>query len=517
MLSLKTPRQISSDATVLAHVQAPYIPGEYIAHNKTPETLHYLPSLPWFCITKLARFPDQVQAIGASRITYTPPELEGGYDILRALIPSLSSPDFSWSTVDPRLWATIIQIYDNLPPIFRCYPIPLDDEYLPVLQEIEPTPQFCLITILELPGCPDLSDANIVKLKHLHSLCALDASWTSISSHALKILAGTLSWSEDGGARRGPWGLRILRLRDCPQINDKVHPHVSKFPLLSVLDLRGTKCKADTFQPFGPAPTKEHHLYNPTSLRQCVALLPSEDAIFSSRHPFTLYVNTLYHPRTKSPPRTRPLEDVCVTFGGPNSTGFVVGSSRDETIPRKWERREKKPRMVTTLYDEIAAEELSSQSKERDVLSFYNRKGGLAPHTSSLGYAYPREASQPPSAKEARLMLFRPLPPWAALEAATSDAQPLKPLGASSKVIVEVSKSKKEEMVHYANQLAGKRRKLQEQSIQEVPVATAPETAELSRNPFRRKQKSLNVEPPQAAKEMDGSKASFNWDRWRKT
>jgi hypothetical protein len=129
-----------------------------------------------------------------------------------------------------------VQIYDNLPENCQCYPIPLADEHLRLLQLVQPSPHFSLVTILELPGCRELLDSTIVSLKHLHSLCAFDASATSLSEYGIKILSETVSWShEDGQTRKGPWGLRILRLRNCRNIDSKMFPHLSQFSLLSVL------------------------------------------------------------------------------------------------------------------------------------------------------------------------------------------------------------------------------------------------------------------------------------------
>ncbi|KAJ7774623.1 hypothetical protein DFH07DRAFT_800255 [Mycena maculata] len=479
----------SNDASVVKYTHLThYNPGPYITTTR-PEALQYVPTLPWFCITKLARFPDQVQAIGASRLTYHAPESGEEYDILRALIPTLSLLEFNWAAIDPRLWATIVQIYDNLPPVFGCYPIPLADEHLRTLMSIESTPQFSLVTILELPGCRELSDSTIVNLKYLHSLCAFDASATDVSSHALKVFSGTVLWAVDDRTRRGPWGLRILRLRNCRNIDDKILSHISPFPLLSILDLRGTKCHSDTFHPtFQPAPQTKYEFYNPTPLRLSVALLRSESGLFSSPNLFALYINTLHHPpSTERPAReTRPTEDVCVTF----STGshFVVGTSKEapEPVARKGLGhfgREKKPQS-DTLFERIAGEELTAHSRKQNVMSFYHLGLPVTPRNPSRGYTYPPEAPLPPSGKDAQLMLYRPPPPWAALEVTTPDVHLAKPTGAPE-VVTGVSKRKRGEMAEYARQLTEKRRKIQERKA--APAAPAPETVALSRNPFRRK------------------------------
>lgn len=105
------PELKSNDASISKYKHPPpYLPGPYTL-NTPPETLPYLPSLPWFCITKLARFPEQVSTIGQYRLRYQPPASAESYDILLALVPSLSRPEFDWADVDPRLWATIVQVY----------------------------------------------------------------------------------------------------------------------------------------------------------------------------------------------------------------------------------------------------------------------------------------------------------------------------------------------------------------------------------------------------------------------
>ena len=245
------PRSRTSDEAGIGIIKSvlppPYIPGPYT--SSPPQiSFHYVPSLSYFCIHTLYKFPDQVHAIGNIRLPYQPPTSPLSYDILRALIPSYSHPgaDLDFSGVDPRLWATLVQIYDNLPEVFRTYRVPLSDEHVPLLQRIPSTSQFSLITILELPGCRDLSDDTITNLKGLDSLCAFDATGTRLTAYGIKVLAGTVLWSdhdgEHGGGKRrqrGPWGLRILRLRNCSKIDNKVFDCLTKFILLSVIGAYG--------------------------------------------------------------------------------------------------------------------------------------------------------------------------------------------------------------------------------------------------------------------------------------
>ncbi|KAJ7774816.1 hypothetical protein B0H16DRAFT_1880034 [Mycena metata] len=479
----------SNDASVAKYtLPAPYIPGPY-AHTASPTTLPYVPSLSWFALTKLAQVgADQVSALIDLRRNYQRAASDEASDLLRALIPSLVLEEFDWAPVDPRLWATIVQVYDSLPPIFQSYPIPLSDIHLPVLQRIQCTPQFTLVTILELPGCRELSDTTIVNLKHLHSLAALDASSTSLSSHGVKILAGTVLKSDEDQTRKGPWGLRILRLRHCKNVDNKISLHLAEFRLLSILDVRGTQCHSAAFVPsFEPAATARQKLYHPTPLQHSLDLLVSICELFSSPNVFTLYINTLHHPATaERPPIT---EDICVTFTSSGSTQFVAPSSIDTPKPYRRRRRsgqERKPELDSDDFNDIAEQELSAHRTRQNIMSFYHSAPKPHPRHSVRGYDYPPETPLPPSTKEALLMLYRSPPPWAVLDAASAPHAPVaKPAGALE-VVTGVSKRKRAEMAQYTEQLNEnlKRRKIQQAAQSAVG---GPESAPLSRNPFRRK------------------------------
>ncbi|KAJ7709914.1 hypothetical protein B0H17DRAFT_1191056 [Mycena rosella] len=524
--------QKSNDASIAKFTHPPpYVPGSYAFHPP-PATLPYLPSLAWFCLTKLALYPNQVNAIGAVRLNYHPPVSDESYDILRALIPSFSPPEFDWANVDPRLWATLVQIYDNLPPAFQCYSIPLADEHLRLLQSVQSTSQFSLITILELPGCRELLDTTIFNLKHLHSLCALDASSTSLSTYALKVLSETVSWSDDQ-TRKGPWGLRILRLRNCQNI-DNISPYLASFQLLSILDLRGTKCRSENFLPtFHPAQPTEHSLYHPTPLRLSVALLSSLDGLlFSSENVFILHINTLHHPAPAERPTTKAtrIEDVCVTLSA-GSSEFFVGSSKEAAPqPRKRPGRfaqERKPAVEAcncaecvpgglslrrphhmrdyALHNHIADQELSAHAAKQDAVSFYHSRHAPArARGPPRGYTYPDEAPMSPSTKDALLMLYRPPPPWAALEVVTPDV-PLAKLSSLAGVVTALSNRKRAEMAEYSEQqLNEKRRRIQKTGGEAAqPETPAPETAPLARNPFRRKVSQTKPAPSLASRAMD--------------
>jgi hypothetical protein len=137
--------------------------------------------------------------------------------------------------LNPKLWITLVQLYDDLPICLHSYNIPLFHPHLPLLQRVPSTSHFSLLTILDLPACQELTDHFISTLKFLHSLVAFDASATALSSYAVKVLARTLVCTEYDTAPRGPWSLRILRLRNCKNIDNTVYSHISLFPLLSVV------------------------------------------------------------------------------------------------------------------------------------------------------------------------------------------------------------------------------------------------------------------------------------------
>lgn len=216
-------------------------------HNAETNSLSYVPPLEYFCVRSCLEYPEQIHTLGPARLRYRPPTDERDFDILQALIPAyrpFSNPghdEFDLCVVDPRLWAVIAQVYEGLPAVFREYALPLSDTHLPLLQMIPSTQHFSLITVLSLIRCNDLTDDTVVELRHLHTLTALDASITALGSWGVQRLAKCLAWSEGDEAedrppeRRGPWGLRVLYLRDCINVGDEVLLWLPRFPLLSVV------------------------------------------------------------------------------------------------------------------------------------------------------------------------------------------------------------------------------------------------------------------------------------------
>lgn len=227
-------------------IRPPYQPSPEDTANAT-SSLSYVPPLSYFCIKTLIDYADQVHELGPSRLRYERPAGRHDFDILQALIPtyrpfdSANHQGFDLRVVDPRLWAVLAQIFENLPGFFRSYTLPLSDPYLPMLQTIPSTEHFSLITVLSLSRCRELTDDTVQELRHLHTLSAFDASVTALGSWGVQRLSKCLSWSDaDGSAnqppvRRGPWGLRVLYLKDCINIDDEVLQWLPRFPLLSVV------------------------------------------------------------------------------------------------------------------------------------------------------------------------------------------------------------------------------------------------------------------------------------------
>lgn len=178
----------------------------------------FVPPLSFFCIHALARFPDHLHHFHHRRVPASP-----------ALLDALPH------TPDPRLWATLVQLVHPLPPHLHDHDLTLSHPDLPLLQKIPDSPDFSLVTLVSLPNCVHLRDDNIAHLRTLHRLLALDLRGCSISSYALTPLARGLALSLNKDS--GTWGLRLLSLHGCPDIDNNVLPVLHKFPLLSAVGL----------------------------------------------------------------------------------------------------------------------------------------------------------------------------------------------------------------------------------------------------------------------------------------
>ncbi|KAG6906137.1 hypothetical protein DXG01_015744 [Tephrocybe rancida] len=361
-----------------------------------------VPSLASLCLRILARYPDQV-----------PIDFRRSYDPAQSDI-------LDNALKDPLYWVTITQIYDNLPEHLNTLVLPLADIDVPLLQRIQHTPIFSMLTILDLPGCPHLTDSSIVLLSPLHSLVAFDASATSLSSYAIKVLAGTLLWVDDGPLRRGPWPLRILRLRFCNNIDDGVYPHLERFPLLTAIDLRGTDCRPPVDCSFRPCQTRPE-LFHPASLLVAVESLEGEK-LYTSENAFKLVVDTLDHPPihiAREPPAfaesytfgapapkckaeersTRLIPSMRrpnVSLGIPPATGLNANSptTTSESTPDKFYDHQRicPPPQVT--YD---------PDKNYNAKTYYK-------------WAHLEVIARPADHLDQELALYRTPPPWSALE-----------------------------------------------------------------------------------------------------
>ncbi|KAI0054060.1 hypothetical protein FA95DRAFT_1529975 [Auriscalpium vulgare] len=302
--------QLTDDAgtVILSSTGPPPVynnPGLYedVASNAP---LRYVPPLQFICLKALIEYPEDVHFIGRPRIAYQPPASSADFDMLRALLPSYDPisaqnafPEgLDLSQLDPRLWANLIQVYIGLPDSVRVYHIALSDNHLPLLQRVPATTDFSLVTVLDLKGCTQLTDDTILKLKPLHGLTAFDASGTRLTANGLRRFACTLDWSDDevdniAKRRRGPWQLRILRLRNCRGIGNSVFSQLDHFPLLSVVDLRGTSCVADRQRTFHAA--SDARFYHPAPLLEALSALSASPTIFSSQNPYVLHIDRLHY------------------------------------------------------------------------------------------------------------------------------------------------------------------------------------------------------------------------------
>ncbi|KAG8690980.1 hypothetical protein FRC08_010305 [Ceratobasidium sp. 394] len=137
--------------------------------------------------------------------------------------------------VDPPTWAILVQIFDDLPQQCFKYTLALNDPHLSTLATIPSTPNFSVVTFLDLSGCKELLDGNISFLKGLTSLCVFDASRTRLTDQGVRNFKSTLFLREPG-----PAYLRSWSLRECKGVTAKALGSLLAFPLLCVLDLRGT-------------------------------------------------------------------------------------------------------------------------------------------------------------------------------------------------------------------------------------------------------------------------------------
>lgn len=308
-LTPKWSTESSNDSDLLVSKRAlplyyhgPYTQDLLPYDKKPPSSLDYVAPLGYYCIKCLLHYFDQLDLEGSPRLIFDT-NTRGQLGLMKMLIPFFSqrmaSSQLKW--VDPRLWATLIQLFNHLPSAFKSYSLPLSDIYLPLLQTVKSSVDFTLVTVLDLSCEMYLTDDTIGQLKPLTNLCVLDLGSTKISSWGIKQLSMCLTRDEASGVRSGPWDIRILSMRSCRRIRDDVKAILQKFPLLSVVDLRETSVTDTTLSKFQHHPSPPLRLcYYPCSTISWIDALWTlhSQELFKCRtqKPHTLHVDTLEHP-----------------------------------------------------------------------------------------------------------------------------------------------------------------------------------------------------------------------------
>ncbi|KAL5511673.1 hypothetical protein ACEPAH_4891 [Sanghuangporus vaninii] len=339
----------------------PSFAPSYRAYDPTqPRSFTRVPRLASFCIRVLSQYPEQLHQLGAIRLHFHPEQ--GGIDsVLRSVLPKWKTPNFSLLNVDPRLWATVVQIYRNPPEILSSYLCHLSDPHVPLLNQIPCTPDFALLTVLDLAGSRNVTDDNILSLKVLHNLTALDLSGSyDLSSRGITSLSRTVAFNEVG-EKRGPWMLRILRLRSCRNVDKVIFNVLHSFPLLAVLDLRDTQCGIqDVKRPFFSA---EDNVFD-MPLIDAVKYLPEMHRfVFPTENPFILSLQEeplRSTDRLAAQPTPRPA---MTTIPSRHNNFVVLPASRGSTNSR-W-RQEQTIRIGNTDVDEFLERRAEKQERER--------------------------------------------------------------------------------------------------------------------------------------------------------
>ncbi|KAG2349919.1 hypothetical protein BDR05DRAFT_994887 [Suillus weaverae] len=291
-------------------------PGPPAPYDMEPKNnLKTIPPLAYFCIRALTPHADQLH-----HLKHTVPYSR---DVVSALVPPKPAPlavknkaqPFFVSIVHPRLLATLGQVMHPLPKQFRDYNIPLSDAHLPLLQQVPSRENFCFVTLLALPDCKEVCDDTIGVIRRLNTLVALDIRGTTVGSYGLTVLARGLSWSDDElQSRTGCWGLRILSLHSCAKISNEALPILSKFPLLSSIDLRFTSCTRHAVSKHladaGFRPSSNRLLFYPVplevSLKQLEDLCPLSMYSCGLTSVFKLHIDKLNHRNVFSEHKTKP-------------------------------------------------------------------------------------------------------------------------------------------------------------------------------------------------------------------
>ncbi|KIK59917.1 hypothetical protein GYMLUDRAFT_261888 [Collybiopsis luxurians FD-317 M1] len=469
----------------------------------------YVPSLVSLCIRKLALYPDQIQDVA---LTYAP---SNDFDILKALIPDYPQ----LSSLNPYLWATLVQIYgSSLPDVFSTLPLSFTDSHLSLLQRIPSSSTFALITILDLPGCSKLTDDIAVSIKSLPSLIAFDASDTAFSSWGIKkLLMPSL-------AHTGPWALRMLRLRNCKAIDHTIFKVLHHLPLLSVLDLRGTSINSkDIPSPYTKWPSADLEpslfasLFHPSPLTNSLSVLKDISTNFhSAATTFQLHIQRFNQPdQTNAPlPETavrtpgeaftftssamlthppQPLEDM----GNKRNSDYMLAAAEQESremVARQRIRNFYAPIRIPSITTDqgYSADKYYAKFNREEQPS--TRRNRLWPKSDFSHRPLKRQKLENSDISSA-LALYRSPPPWSSLKAPSpSDTTPnSRPATASHTAIVNKSKMQMIADLNFGVSTAARSRRTTRDKMATFDGVGAPRPSDdpgrcvlQGKNPFRR-------------------------------
>ncbi|KAF4608457.1 hypothetical protein EYR40_000802 [Pleurotus pulmonarius] len=424
MITLWTPSStVSSDDAGISikKTTLPPVPRRFPYPDPTTTRYKYVPSLSLLCILRVYTAPDQLHLLGGLRLNYMVAEDRGSFDLLRALIPGFRPAEYTSTQLDPRLWATLIQIYDELPDCLRTYNIPLSDEHLPLLQYVQSTPTFTLITILNLAKCNLLTDANIISLKPLSTLAALDASYTSLSDYGVKSLAGTIVWSDDDQIYRGPSSLRVLKIRGCSKVTNNIYASLFKLPLLCLVDLRNTMYTSSDYSSFRLS--QNSSLFD-SALPVILSKL-SQPGFYSSQNVYTIYVDRREHPSASVfglngalPSSKFPSQRMDTVQTGPSPDTMCSPFDYNEENIDMSDDNEDKHSAVERYALNILNEEAQLQAAREKATNFYRRGVNRKRDTPTTNPQHTGNGK----GRRNECMLIRHPPPWHLLNASTTRA-----------------------------------------------------------------------------------------------
>ncbi|KAF8636634.1 hypothetical protein AX17_003443 [Amanita inopinata Kibby_2008] len=311
---------------------------------------------------------------------------------------------------------------------------------------------------------------------------ALDVSDTKISYYAIKRLAQMPITATDASwpnSWRGPWPLRILRLRNCSNIDNLVFPILPKFPLLCVIgsysvspfdhkrrltissDLRGTRCipRSSSLSPEWQ-PSQNSDLFFLSTLSHAIDALAQSDShkLYSSQDTFKLWICAVQHREPERPSKCQRFE------------------------------QEKGERQQGAISPILFYGNLQGDKKHYAAESYYMKK-----ENDFVRSSFSDGVSR--SGMNDRLMLQRAPPPWDALEKAALDR-----CGGSGGEVKRRRKGEEVVAVKGGQYVQGSLARLQEAAMRcrERPTsmsmsagAVAVKPSACARNPFSRRRVAL--------------------------